>query len=312
MQLYRSRDFSAYFQDTFSFVKQNGGHFFKHFFIVNGVFLLILMVLGYFFMKFYTEIIFGGVLQNNPNVFDGFMNSNSGLFLFLLILFIISSIVFGVFIYAYPVFYLKLYNSKGGKKFGTAELITAYKNNLSRLIVYIFASILIGIPLTMVAAVLVFALFITLIGIILVPFAIAVFSLFYIMALMEYMEGERSIWDSYSYSWKLLSSKFIASVGSVGIFYLMSYLVQNVITLIAYIFGMVRMFTTVEDGNPNPEDFSGTMSIIMIITFMAGFLLGSILNSIVVLNQGIIYYSLKEDNESINTKSIIDQIGSGE
>ena len=33
---------------------------------------------------------------------------------------------------------------------------------------------------------------------------------------------------------------------------------------------------------------------------------------ILVINQGIVFYSLKEDNENINTKSVIDQIGSGE
>jgi len=49
MQLYKSRDFSAFFQDTFAFLKQNGKHYFKHYFIVNGIFLMILMVLGYFF-----------------------------------------------------------------------------------------------------------------------------------------------------------------------------------------------------------------------------------------------------------------------
>ena len=72
-----------------------------------------------------------------------------------------------------------------------------------------------------------------------------------------------------------MSSKFWVAVGSVGLFYLMSYLVQNVITIIAYIFGMVRLFTTVENGSPNPQEFSGAMSTIMIIMFIAGFILGA-------------------------------------
>ena len=46
MQLYKSRGFGEYFQDTFAFLKQNGKHLFKHFFIINGIFLLILMVIG--------------------------------------------------------------------------------------------------------------------------------------------------------------------------------------------------------------------------------------------------------------------------
>ena len=62
----------------------------------------------------------------------------------------------------------------------------------------------------------------------------------------------------------------------------------------------------------NPQEIAGTMTVMMIAIFLLTFLVSSILNVIVQLNQGIVFYSLKEDNENINTKSVIDQIGSGE
>ena len=312
MQLYKSRTFGAYFQDTFGFIKSNGGHFFKHFFIINGIFILMLMVLGYFFMQFYTDVLFGGISQNNPNVFDEMINENMGWFIFLFILFLVASILFGVMMYAYPIFYLDLYHKLGRKAFGTAELVTAYKQNLLKLFIFILAGILIGIPIIMVMGAVVFVLFITIIGILLLPFVIATFALFYSLTLFEYIQGKRSIWDSFGYSWKLMSSKLIPVIGCVGLFYIMSYLVQNVITLIGYLFGVLRMFTTVDSGNPNPEEMSASFSVIMIIMFLASFVLGAILNNILVLNQGVIFYSLKEETENIHAKSIIDQIGSGE
>ena len=52
--------------------------------------------------------------------------------------------------------------------------------------------------------------------------------------------------------------------------------------------------------------------IVMLVVFFITFIVGTILNDITQLNQGIVFYSLKEDNENINTKSVIDQIGSGE
>jgi hypothetical protein len=55
-----------------------------------------------------------------------------------------------------------------------------------------------------------------------------------------------------------------------------------------------------------------TMTVMMLAIFLLTFLVSSILNVVVQLNQGIVYYSLKEDNENINTKSDIDLIGSGE
>jgi hypothetical protein len=55
-----------------------------------------------------------------------------------------------------------------------------------------------------------------------------------------------------------------------------------------------------------------TMTVMMLAIFLLTFLVSSILNVVLQLNQGIVYYSLKEDNENINTKSDIDLIGSGE
>ncbi len=312
MQLYKSRNFSSFFQDTFGFIKLNGGHFFRHFFIINGFLVLILMIIGYFFMSLYSEAVFGGIAQNDPNLFDDFLNENSVLLLILMIVFVVVSLVFGVVMYAFPVLYLKLYRVKGENNFGTVELLAQYKENLSRLFVFLFSAILIGIPLILLFSIIIFGLIITIIGMFLIPFAIATLMLFYYMALSEYLEGEKVIWDCYGYSWKLMSSKFIAAVGCTGLFYMMSYILQNVITIIAYIFGLVQLFTDSSGSNPNAQEVGGMMTMVMAVSFIGGFLLGVILNNVVLLNQGIIFHSLKEDAESIHAKDIIDQIGSGE
>jgi flagellar biosynthesis protein FlhB len=111
----------------------------------------------------------------------------------------------------------------------------------------------------------------------------------------------------------MISSKFWAAIACVGIFYLISYIAQNVIALIPYIFGMVNIFTDLETNTtPEPMAIQKTMTVMMLAIFLLTFLVSSILNVVLQLNQGIVYYSLKEDNENINTKSDIDLIGSGE
>jgi len=72
------------------------------------------------------------------------------------------------------------------------------------------------------------------------------------------------------------------------------------------------MFTTVPEGNTNPQEIAASFMVLMMVIFFITFIVGTILNNITQLNQGIVFYSLKEDNENINTKSVIDQIGSGE
>lgn len=312
MQLYKSRDFSAFFQDTFAFLKQNGKHYFKHYFIVNGIFLLILMVLGYFFTKFYSELLFGGILQNNPNAMDDYMNDNLGLFVLLLFVFLTVGLIAGLISYSYTAIYLKLYIKNNGSNFDTKAIIESYKANIGKLFIFLLCGLLIAFPILIVSGIVMFVLAITIIGFLLLPLVIGALSLFYNMTLMEYIENKKGIWDSFGYAWTLLTSKFWAAVGSVGLFFLMSYIVQNVITIIPYIFGMASIFTTIDSGSTTSQDIGGTMMVIMLIVFFITFIVGSILNNIIQLNQGIVFYSLKEDQENINTKSIIDQIGSGE
>jgi hypothetical protein len=313
MQLYKSRGFGEYFQDTFAFLKQNGKHLFKHFFIINGIFLLILMVIGYFFSKFYTDVIFGGLINGNSSGIDEYINQNSGIFIALILIFIIVGLLAAMISYSYIPIYLKLYNKHDGKNFTATDIINTYKANIGKIFIFLLCGILIVIPLMLGVGILLFILAITIIGIFAMPLVIGAVSLFYQGALMEYLDEKRSIWDSFGYSWRMMSSKFWAAIACVGIFYLISYVAQNVIALIPYIFGMVNLFTDIETNTvPEPMAIQKTMTVMMLAIFLLTFLVSSILNVVVQLNQGIVYYSLKEDNENINTKSDIDLIGSGE
>ncbi|WP_242085221.1 hypothetical protein [Aestuariivivens sediminis] len=314
MQLYKSRGFSDFFQDTFAFINQNGKHFFKHYFIINGVFLLILIGIGYLFTKFYTNVVFGGFLGGNQSttVLDNYINDHLGLFIVIMLIFIFVAIIAAMVSYVFPAIYLKLYVAHDGYPFNSTQIINVYKQNIGKLIIYLICSMLLGIPLLIVFFVVAFILAITIIGLLAIPLLFGAFMLFYIMTLMEYLEHKRGIWESFRYSWELLKSKFWAAAGCVGLFYLISYIIQNVINIIPYLFGMASLFTTIETGGPGNDDLDTTMTIILLAVFFLSFLVSAFLNTIVQLNQGIIFYSLKEDLENINTKSIIDQIGSGE
>jgi small-conductance mechanosensitive channel len=313
MELYKSRDFSGLFQDTFVFIKQNGKHFFREYFIVNGIFLLVLAVLGYFFTKFYTDFIFGGILNNkSTTMLDDYLNDNFGLFIALLALFLIIAIIAGVVSYVFPFIYLKLYAENAGKNFETRDILNSYKTNIGKLVVYILCCILISVPMLLLFSICGFLLAITIVGIMALPLLLGAFMLYYSMTLMEYIQGEKGIWSCFGYSWDLLKSKFWPAVGSVGLFYLIVYIIQNIISIIPYFFGMARMFTTVQDGSSNAEELGATMTVVMLVVFFLTFFVSAILNNVVQLNQGIIFYTLKEEKENINTKSVIDQIGSGE
>ncbi len=312
MQLYKSRGFSEYFGDTFSFLKANGSHFFKHYFIVTGVFLLILLVFGYFVMQFYTEFLTSTLNNNSTNVFEEYMNNNGGLFILFLLVFFIIALFAGVISYGYMPIYFQLFTKNSGKNFGTSEIVNAYKKHIGKLVVFMLAGILLGIVLMIPIAIAGFLLIITIVGFLLLPLLIGLVMLLYTGTLIEYLEGKKGFFDCFGYAWKLITTKFWAAVGCVGIFYFMSYVTQQIVSLIPYIFGMASMFTTIEQGNNDPTQVVDSMSIVMMIVFFVSFIVGAVLGSIVNINQGIVIYSLKEENENINTISDIDLIGSGD
>ena len=182
-----------------------------------------------------------------------------------------------------------------------------------KIFVFVICGILIAIPIGLVAGIVSFILLITIVGLFLLPVVLGAIALLYQATLMEYLENKKGFWESFGYAWTLMSSKFWAAIGSVGIFYFMSYIVQNVVALIPYLFFIVDMMADIQpDGNPDPQELGKSMSILMVAIFLLTFIVSSILNVIVQINQGVVFYSLKEDNENINTKSDIDLIGSGE
>ncbi|APY09274.1 hypothetical protein BWZ20_13610 [Winogradskyella sp. J14-2] len=313
MQLYKSRSFGEYFQDTFSFLRQNGKHLYKNFFIINGIFILILLVLGYFFSNFYTEVVFGGLTNNNTNAIEDYMNQNATTVVVFVLLFVTIGLVSAVISYAFVPIYLKLYAKNDGKHFNASDIITEYKANTGNIIIYLLCAILVAIPILIIAGIVSFVLAITIIGFLLLPLVLGAVSLFYQGTLMEYIENKKSIWASFGYSWTLMSSKFWAAIGCVGLFFLMSYIVQNIIVMIPYFIFIVDMFTNIESGTvATSQEISKSATVMLVLIFLLSYLLGLFLNIIVQINQGIVFYSLKEDAENINTKSDIDFIGSGE
>ncbi|MGB3606876.1 MAG: hypothetical protein WA775_01335 [Psychroserpens sp.] len=313
MQLHKSRRFGEYFQDTFAFLKQNGGHLYKHFFIINGVFLMLLMVFAYFLSKFYSEVFFGSIVNGNQNALENYINQNSGLFVALIIAVVIIALVAAIIAYTFVPIYLKLYIDHDGKSFSALDVAKSYKHNLSKILIFLLCSMIVLIPVLILAGFVSFILSITIIGMLLLPLVFGAVSLYYQGSLMEYLEQKRSIWESFGYFLHLLSSKFWPSVGSAGIFFVMAYIAQTAVTFIPYIFGVVNLFVDVEPGAiPKPGEIQQTMTIVLILIFVLSFIVGSLLNVIIQLNQGIIFYSLKENNENINTKSEIDLIGTSE
>ncbi|NER14094.1 hypothetical protein GWK08_11630 [Leptobacterium flavescens] len=313
MELYKPRGFAEYFQDTFAFLKQNGRHFFKHYFIINGAFIIILLACFYFFMRFYTDFITSNL--NNPDAaasMENYMNENGGLMILIGIAVFFLALIAGVLNYVYTPVYLILYEKHQGSSFGTKDILNYLKEKAGKILIFILAGIIVSIPVLIAAGIISFVLMITIVGMLLIIMVMALIMMIYQFALIEYLQEEKGVFDSFSYALQLCFKKFWAATGCVSLFYLMTQTVQGLVTLIPYFIGIISIFSSSQNIEDNPEDNVIAILTLATLVYVVTILLGIILNTILQMNQGVVFFSLKEESENINTKSVIDQIGTSD
>lgn len=313
MQLYQNRDFNSFFQDTFTFLKEHGKHFFTHFFTISGALIIVLAVVSYYVTKTYTEsFMYSFSTTGSPSAsIDQFANENFGAFIFTIIGVLILIIIFWVIVYAFTPIYFKLFEKHNGTNFGMKEITNSYKANIGKLLGFVLFGFILAIPLGIVFGIIGIILAITIVGILALPFLVGIFSSLYHMTLLEQLDNKRNFWDSFGYAWQLITSKFWHAVGCIGIFYLMAYIIQMGIGFIQGIVQGVQSITVIQEP-VGMEDMPIGSLILAIVISIISFIISTTLQTVIQVNQSIVYYGLKETSENVNTKSVIDQIGSGE
>lgn len=313
-QLYKSRDFGAYFQDTFAFLKQNARHFFKNFFIVNGFFLLILATVSYYFYKVYEDIVINRMILNREtDALSSFIDQNFGSILLFGTIGFFLILIISVLNYAFVPIYFKLYERHRGQNFTYNEIVQELKANIEKLIIFIFASIPIGLLSIVAVGIVGFVLAITIIGIPLLLFLGAIFSMFFHATLMEYLNTDKGVFECFSYGLNMCFQKFWPAMGSIAVFFIIVYVFQISIGIIQLIVTSILGLTTLTDPNSFQviDETWSIQFIIMVVFQIFSYLLSLTTSAIVQMNQAIIYYSLKEEKENIHTQSTIDEIGKG-
>jgi len=315
MQLYKSRDFSEFFSDTFTFIKENGKHFFKHYFIINGALLLILAALGYVFSSYFLQDIFNSAYGlETSNRFETLITENTVLFAILILAFVFIGILFGAVSYIYTPIYFKLYEKNNNTNFETKDIINAFKTHLGKLILFIILSFFFGLVLLIPFGIVSVIVSITIVGMLLLPLIVGLYMGLFNATLLEYLEDKRGYFDSFGYAWTIITSKFWPAIGCMGIFYLMAYIIQISFSIIQSIFNLGTSLTIPINGNLDIGDTQASTAIVIvtIILYVVSFVVSFLVNAVLQINQSIVYYSVKEENDNINLKSDIDLIGTSE
>ncbi|WP_348813636.1 hypothetical protein [Flavobacterium maritimum] len=310
--LFKKRGFSEYISDTITFFKTFGKHYFKNYFIINGGFLLILMVLIYFIFKVYWEVIFSSLENPNANYLESYFADNAALFIGSLLLFVTLAVILSLLNFAFPVLYLQLIEKNNGNNFTTSDLIMSLKENFGRLLIFFLGFAFIIIPAMMVVFVLTFLMIFILIGIPLLFIIGPAFLAWMTLSFHDYLIQKTGFFESLKNGFNLVKQQFWVIVGTTFIMALLIQIIQGILSIIPYFIGIIFIFTTGNSSgfdNPNMENLSA-MGILMAVVMVLSIVLSYFFNNFLIINQGLIYYSLREENENNTPKSQIDLIGS--
>ena len=309
-QLYKKRDFSSLVGDTFNFFKLEGKNYFKNYFIINGSLLLLLVVIIYFFANIFIKGAFANLQTRNEANFINEMYSNLGLFIGLGALMLLLILIISMLNYAFPLGYLKLMEQNKERNF--ENLIHYFKSKLGRIIIFFLLSIVVLFPLLFFVMFLTFLSVFILIGIplllLLIPTMTSFTSLFYI----TYISEEIGYFEAFGKAFDMLKKNYFPIIGATFVMYMIIQVTLGIFTMIPYIIGMIFLFSNPEAIEQNAENSFSIIAIILIAIVIISILFNYTLQNLMLINQGITYYSCKEELENVNLNNSIDLIGTDE
>ncbi len=310
--LFKKRSFGDYFSDTIAFFKTFGKHYFKNYFIINGAFLLVLVVLIYFVSKIYMETVFSSINNPDSNYLDTFINRNLVLFIGLLVLFVLLISLLSLINITYPILYLELTEKNNGNDFTTSQIISSLKQNAGRMFVFFLGLVFIILPLMIIVFSILILLCFVLIGIPLLLIIGPAFLSWIALSYHEYLIKKTGFFEALTNGFRLVKQQFWAIVGTTVLMSFLVQMLQGLITFIPYIIGIVYMFSSSEsfqDGAAMNADRFSFMAVFVAFIMVLSVLLSYFFNNFLIVNQGLIYYSLRETNENHSAEIQINNIG---
>lgn len=301
MQLLKKRTFNDYFGDTFGFIKENGGHFFKNYFILSSVPIgLMVIIYYYYFMTFMNSNTLNYAISH---VMGQYVSNNLPLSILIGAFIFIIMMIFGIIQYAYTPVYLKLYLEKG-TDFDFKDIFNKIiKEKIGKILKFFLFSVLISIPVFFITGLASLVLLLTIVGWI-IPFIVV--ALWYSLALFACLADDKSVLESFRYAWKLIFKNFWRNIGAVSIFtIIIIFIVFGISMVMNMVLGIASFSTGVNDG--------GTIIMIfMLITTAITQILQIAMQMVMQIMNGIIYYSSVEETENFSGLEEIEKIGLGE
>jgi len=307
-RLYKQRNFNLLINDTFAFMRQCGKSYFAAYFVINGGPLLVLALLTYTIGDtLFGAVVSGATSPGGIDSIEGNLTDNSALLFGAGAAGAIVVLLISVFTYSFPVVYLKL--MEDGKTPATKDILRALFARIGSVAMFLLLALLTFVPIMIIASALSFLLAAIVLGI---PFAIILFaaiSSWITLSFYDYLSNKPNYLQAMKNGFTILFQNFWANIGSTIIFYLIIFVLQGIVSFIPSIIGMGSLLTNPDDFQRGDPSAYSLAALVVILTIILSMLLAYILSNLLLINQGMIYYSGREEKENHSLHADIDLIG---
>ncbi|MDR2236065.1 MAG: DUF4013 domain-containing protein [Chryseobacterium sp.] len=320
IQFYKKREFGSFISDSFNFFKLYGKNYFKNYFLINGLLLILAVAILLFgFREIFGQLV-GSNLSGETYYFERYFAENSGMLIVAGVLVFLLFAVLAIINYLYPVFYMKRI-AEGAGKIKTDEILGDFKRNAGRIFKLCFGMIFIVLPVLMIVMGFAYALLLIFIGFFLIlllyPTALNVAA----FLMFDYFNTDRKFLDSLSYSLRSQfsypngneKSPFWKYWGATLIMFIIMYAVMMIFSLFPIFFLYGSLITTAPDGNFEANPFAGgVLGILFFVFYGFSTLISMFLSNLMYVNAGLMYYDSRTDLHQKVELAEIDTIGINE
>lgn len=308
MELYKKRTFGNQFNDTIEFFKSYGKNFFKQFFIINGIPIILLVLISFLLIKVFFEAAFLGFNSYGDNNTLSYFNDNMPLIIIMGLVIVILFFVLNAINFTYPIAYFQFAEKNivpTNEDFGDF-----YKNNVKKMLLFFGAIFLFTMIFGIIYALLFFmpflAILFIMLMIIILPFLYGVMmQTFYV-----YLNSENTGFiTSTKIGFEYYTKDLIPNVGATIIMYVIVQTLVSIITFVVYFVLALVFFVGMDSMNMMDSNTATTVSIIVTLVFALSLVSSIFFNNLMVVHQGMIYYSNQNEIKNIKVMSDIDQIG---
>lgn len=262
----------------------------------------------YLLFKVYFEILFSAIGGSEVGYIEQNLNNNLPLVVLLVsILFVVGVLAFIVNL-SFPVIYTQLIAERK-TDFDTREIIGVMKKQIGKYFIFLIGSIFIFLPIMLVAAFISALLIFVIIGIpimlILIPFVIGWMNL----TLYFYLNESIGFFEALGKGFNGMTKNFWPAVFSNLIMLVIIQVILSIITMIPYMIYIFSFIVPAVENNADPTESIMGIGMVFLVLMIVSVILNIFLSNLIWINNGMLYYSLKETENNTQTIDDIDLIG---